>query len=475
MEREIKKPADFAPVPLGTYTSSEFSQRMLSIGLTELPTDEIFTQTNKLVEKAQISLARRTRARIVEGGMAADGGFAAFRTGIPRITPEIWQNVEEGTDSYVASVGGTNFKFHHAIKENGLITTRKMGEASYGNDRMKRLTYREFVSRIVDGIAEDYNAKDIKPDKLRLGVSIGFPHSNVVTSEGVDAVLEPIKSDGTLVKQWKITDWEKISEEDKSMTQAIKKRFEELGIDPSIVEVSILNDTPATALDINAITDAHQRGLTILPVSAIGGTGTNHSAFHEGELVNMETGRGEITDSLITTKMLENIAKETGESVIRPELEHEIGGKYIIERVRAAIEIMSDSEFIDKDYARALSDWIQINQESNPELVSQLARGETEINDKAVELLAQQALKRAAQFFGLTTAAIAEALIGERPDGPKAAVLTEGSFVNRAKSVRRIAEHTAATLYQPIEIIESSSVIGVAALSMSREFLPLAA
>jgi hypothetical protein len=470
--KELK---DFAPIPQDRYLSPDFALTLHQIGLSEMSTADLHLMYTDLLDRARIGLHRTRPVLITEGGLAADEGLAAFRTGIPTITAEAWNQVEDGTDAYVASVGGTNFEFHRAFKESGRIATRKLGKNAYEKDETKKVSYNEFVARIVDPVADHYNSRAFKAKKLRLGVSLGFPHNNIVTNDGIDATLEPLKHDGTLTKQWKITDWEKIPLKERHLSTAIKNRFEELGVDPARIELVILNDTPATALDVNAIVDAQEKKLSILPVAAIGGTGTNHAALYDGKLINMESGRSIISDCMVTQKMLENIAVENGEPVVRRELEHEIGGKYIIERLRAGIQILGAQGMIDDEYAGALSEWIRIKHEHNPSLLSEIAAGNTAITDKAIQFLAQQALKRAGQFFGITTAAIAEAVCGERRGEPKCAVLTEGSFVNYADNVKRLAENTASRLGQPIEIVEASSVRGAAGLAMARPYLELAA
>jgi hypothetical protein len=452
-------------VDLEDYLSPGFSERVTTIGLGNLSAADLTENFEDIRRRAAIGLGRKDGAGLEVGGLRSDQGLAAFKTEIPPLTQEAWERIPDGTESYVVNVGGTVFGYHHAKKENGLIETKKLGQTSYPEKSRRHLTFSEFVSRITDPIITNYKNKVIKPDKIRLGVSLAFPHSNRVGEDGIDALLEPTKPNGTLPKHWKITDWEKIDPKDRGLIGAIKRDFAANGINTEI-EIVVINDTAGVEFDVNAVNEAREKRLPLLPVSAVGGSGVNHAVNQNG-LINFESGRATVASNRVTERMIQNLRKETGAEILRNELEHETGGQYIIERLRAGIEILGEDGLIDLKYAQHISEKIKQLSEHNPDLIGQIAEGHTEIQDRAIQNLARRALIRAAQFFGLTTAAILEASLGSREGGEKAVVLAEGSFLHNGVGVKREAEQIAARLGQPIEFIKASSVRGMAALSMS--------
>ena len=451
-----------------------------SIGLLGLEQEAIKPRFIDIQQRLVTGLRRSGEPTIADGGMAADEGFASFRTGIPLISNEAWGRVPNGTESYVASVGGTNTKYYKTTKESETdIRLERIGELKYEQDAKKQLTFAEFIDRTVKPIAEAYNNASEKPDRLHFGISLAFAHKNIVTEEGLDAEFSPLDEFGTFPKGWKITDWAKIPEKERGFIQAIKRGFQKYDIDPAIVNAVILNDTPGTALDSSAARKATEDGKKILAIGAVGGTGTNFAGDQEG-LINFELGRWPLPKDTegkadnVTERVLDNMLQDSlhfDPAAKRgvPELENETGGKYAPERLRAGIQILGEQMPEILPDANELADWIKVASEQNETLISDLASGKLYISD-LVQRLAQGVLTRAGQHFGLASAAVADVLYGDRQKEDEAALLVEGSFVNRATGVKDEAEKTAFSLGQPISIYEANSIKGVGALAMSWEY-----
>lgn len=460
------------------------------IGLTELTPNEIRVRFNDIVDRVKLGLTRRGKPHIVtegpEAGMASDGGFAALESGVRLPSADDWKRVPIGREAYVASIGGTNSEYYILQKLSDTeITKKKFGRRSYDEHSDKPMTFTEFVGTIVDPIAEDYKSKKGSKAKMRIGVSLAFPHENVASPDGVDAVFLPEKN-GKLAKGWRITDWEQLPPEKRGFIGAMKERLLSQGIDTDDVELvlhdptdkskmGILNDTLGTLMDSKAAHQARNEGLKVLAMGGVGGTGTNLAVDQNG-LVNLEFGRyplpldAEGKADPITERALDiiyaesQVADEPETPRGKSEMETETGGMYMPYRLRAGIQLLGEEGVLPN--AHGLEAWVKKESASNPAFISDLALIEGYGND-ALKFMARGMLHRAGQNFGLSVAAVANVLYGNRSQEAPAALLVEGSFVNHAAEVKRTAEAYAHLQGQPIEIYEANSVDGIGALAMS--------
>jgi hypothetical protein len=380
-------------------------EHLSEIGLGRLSQEQLNARKDTFLQNLKIGLARQGEPVIGPNGMAIDGGLPAFRTGVKLISPEVWNQVRDNTEVYVASVGGTNFKYKEARKTAGDISFTDINETPFNQDKQKKLTFEQFAEYIAAPIAGAFKQKG-HDGRLSLGVSLAHPHTNEYTTDGVDAhlVAEP---DGTLEKGWKITNWAELPKEKRSLLGALKERFAAHGIDPDKVDIHILNDTIGTALDITAAQKALDAGYGFPQVAAVGGTGTNFALNYEDELINTEGGRNPLpvdkdgNADPVNVRMRENMKKETGVEQSKLEIEHETGGRFAPENVIAAAQIL---DIADKDQ---VVEWLRVAKEERPELTSDLAQGEIR---EDLQLIARGVHIRAGQVFGLAVAATAEAI-----------------------------------------------------------------
>ena len=458
------------PVPLAERVPQDIRQELNTIGLEFSGNRKIRLYQNTR-RRLRSGLDRKGILVLNNSGMGNDGGLPAFKTEIKPLNREHFSTIPDES-VYIASIGGTNSTFSTvSLSTTGEWADRqrqadvhKFGERKYDNDEDKKQTFAQFVANAVDPIFEHYE-KFGGNGPLRIGISLAFPHDPV--DNGTDIILGA-NEHGILAKAWQMTNWNELKDEDKRFVQAIKRYAEErrrgngTTIDPKDIDVVILNDAPATMLDLHAQT---KTTATILGIGGITGTGMNLALEYDGQLINTEIGRLPLDETVdpITKRMLTNLAALNGDPELSPELEHLIGGKYAIERVIAAIQILGEKRTANTD---ELVTYIRDHHTENPGFISEIANGKAGL-EPTVQYLAQLTLQQAGQALGIAIAGALDERYQAEPyrndTETTFAIPMEGSFVHHGVGVKDALLKQLADLQHPkIEIIEADSKIGLA-------------
>lgn len=481
------------------YNDPEVNDFITKIGLGDLTPDSMKSAFERIRRATDIALDRHDFTPIKRSGMAEDQGFAGYRLEAPLISPEVWARVPDGTLSYVVSVGGERFRHFRLIKDEGeLRTDEELGRADYPHGVDRTVTLDELADRISSPLIADYKSFSTNPPQVNVGISLAFPHTNIVRDDGIDAILAPLDESGRLTKHWTISDWEQ-SKNNPSLIDRIKMRFRDAGIDTQDMRFVIVNDTEALALDTN--TGNHIKpNDQIAPVYAVAGSGINHAVYLNSTdrfrgFCNLESGRISLSSTDVSDRMLTLLNRDEWHrdvtAVNEPtELEHEVGAIYIPRRIEAGIQLLREMEFSEggrifrsDEYAQELIRVIEANCHTRPTYLSDVL-SETPpdelaedplIQDKVVQNLIRRALKRSGQFIGLSTAGVLSAVDDARFREGQHIILSDGAFLHEAEGVRNHAEQTARSLGFDITFTHASRVNGVAALAMSYDHLREAA
>jgi hypothetical protein len=437
------------------------SQIIHDIGLDELQPEEVVSRRDTLRQQTQIGLQR-------EGPPTRkDGGLLAIRTGIPPLSPEAWNQVPSGSKAFVADIAGTNWSVMSATKgEDGSVSLAETSKVEYNGDK-RVVTFSEFISRIAYPIAGEVINNVIisgrEEESIDVGVSLGFPHENIKTPNGMDALLVDVKKDGTLPKGWQITDWN--PEQHKNITQALRDKLKDLGI--KVRTLVAINDTPAVALDGGAVKAATKEGLDVIPAGFVGGTGTNGAVDKNG-LVNLEIGHA----AWPSDEIFQRMKKNGWVNVEEPELEPETG-MYLPFRLAAGMQLLHEQDNTFQIDDKLLQELISKDPNNDAELISKLASGKKSSYPETQQL-AQKVMRRAGQVYGITLTTIAEvAAEGTQQEDPETrkAFLVEGGTLLKGHGIKESAEQTAASLGQPIKIVEAKGLRGVGSLAMAYSHL----
>ncbi len=414
-------------------------------GLGELDRDEIWRRYSALKYRMLLGLAR-------EGPpTTADGGLLAVRTKVLAVSDGDWDRAPAGATALVASIAGTNWDYQVATKQaDGGIRLAPSCVASYPEDQ-RRVPLGTFLDRIADTLAETY--QDVGGTPCGVGISLGFPNTVTQSEFGPDAELA--WDLGHLPKQWRITDWATAPAEDRKIGSALGRRLRELGVRTR--RVSVINDTPAVALDRAAIQAARSLGLEVLPLGVVGGTGTNIAVNHGG-LVNLELGHAPWPDDPIYERMRRNGWVEGS-----PELEFETG-MYLSYRLAAGMQLLGEQLGIRE--ADSLAADVVAGSQRDQAFLSTLATGGGGASFPEAGLAAR-VLTRAGQVYGAAIAAAADVCAGANSNARPRGALVEGSVIFKGRGVREAAQRTAALLGQPVTLLEASGLRGVASLVMS--------
>lgn len=456
--------------PRPAESSAAFREFTQKIGLGELRPEEVVSRFIGLRKQTQIGLKR-------EGDPTReDGGLLAIRTGIPVVTPKTWSKVPVGSRAFVADVAGTNWNIMRATKEqDGSVSLSETSNQSY-HDGKRHVTFDDFVGRIAYPIAGEIIENGDIDELTDIGISFGFAHTNTPSRDGIDANLIDVKADGSLVKEWRITDWDPKTQT--NLTKAVKAKLGELGI--MVRTVVAINDTPAVALDGGAVQEASNQGLEVIPAGFVGGTGTNGAVNNDG-LVNLEIGHAAWPEDEIFKRMKINGWTKVEE----PELEPETG-MYLPLRLAAGIQLLHEQDATFPLDEQLVEELTSADPNKDQELISKIALGERETSPE-VQDLARIVLKRAGQVYGIMLATIAETTPSPTPEveqdtpraflaegetflkgyGVKRAFLAEGGTLLKGYGVKTMAEKTAADLNEPISLVEAKGLRGVGALAMA--------
>lgn len=378
-----------------------------------------------------------------------DGGVKAIPTGVSSLSYEEWDSVPTQSTAIACSYGGTNWITAHTEKlKNGRLKiinkrTRSIGKAE------RTIEFRNFVGMMaaeIEGVSYPNN-----PNKVPIGISLGFAHRNISDSRGVEACLIPRGPS----KNWDIQ---------YSPNPVVGKELREQlpGRGVQVGKIFILNDTNAVANQINPHGDSK------LPVGFVFGTGTNAALYDR----NLEIGlaRMGIGDSLSDTLPRPGHVTTTIENII--------GGDNIRARVVTALKLLEtdhrSSGLLPGDHEKDLSliDGVMISRIAEGSCscheLEQLFGFSITTNELQIwEETTRRALIQAGQLIGVVMAAVTSA--AGYTNGP-AQVPVEGSVYWNGYGVQDRAKDTLSMLspHQELSFYPASGLLGMAQIALAR-------
>lgn len=424
-------------------------QTLQRVGQAELSPAEIRGLHRTLVGRMRIGLG------IDHPNPSVGEGLNISRTGVGPVNDRRWSQIPQGTQAIVAKIGGTNWDFSIGTKmPDGTLSLPDNPYAPFtfqGEDR--HVAPEEFIGRIVRPTLDLMQAPQYnKPDIVAL--SLGF--NNDLQEQGRDARLIAYTQYGDLEKGWRLRGWEP-QKRAIFVAQEIRKRLLESGVDPKTIFIFPDICSLASDDDVRRIPEA--QGLWIPPIGIVGGSGVEISFEYNGELVHPNIGKVRRDDEV--SKKLRKNRWVRGEA----DLEQEIGGDFLVDRVAATIQLVGDQLGI-RDSESIAAELHKSKQDQ--ELLTKLATSDVKDipGGAPVQQLARITLSRTGQHLGIIVATTLEARYGndyQRPVG----IRSEGGLFT-SPIVPSCVETTGLSLAHPFILLKGSELKGLARQAMVR-------